>query len=404
MTYHSHRQNNSHTMKTIYRTAICAFALATLALAQGPEADAQGQSTSTAVQRRTSGPRTRHGQGETNVPQVTQRQQAFYEDADAGITDADRQWMRIIYRQLDLDKDKNAPLYYPEENIDGQENLFRIIMRLLANNQIHAYEYLDGREIFTEQYQVKVRDLLDRFHIIYTEAKGSTERNPRFTIQEADVPTNEVLSYYIIERWEFDTRNNRMRTIVEAICPVLHRSGDFGGEAVKYPMFWVKFADLRPWLAQQHIFTSDDNNLPTCTYDDYFTQNMYEGEIYKTRNLKNKSLMQMYPDPEELTKAQDSIQRRLDSFESKLWVPDREEVIAHKDNDKDKKDKDEGVAADNSENSANSGEAVTNSEEKQDKQPKRSTKRSSKRPKSSKVKESKASKSASATRSVRRRK
>ena len=388
-------------MKTIYRTAICAFALA--ALAQGPEAVAQDQSTSTAVQRRTSGSRTRHGQGEASGPQVTQRQQAFYEDAGENITDADRQWMRIIYRQLDLDKDKNAPLYFPEENIDGQENLFRIIMRLLANNQIHAYEYLDGREIFTEQYQVKVRDLLDRFHIIYTDAKGSTDRNPRFTIQEADVPTNEVLSYYIIERWEFDTRNNRMRTIVEAICPVLHRSGDFGGEAVKYPMFWIKFADLRPWLAQQHIFTSDDNNLPTCTYDDYFTLNMSEGEIYKTRNLKNKSLMQLYPDPEEMTKAQDSIQRRLDSFEAKLWVPDREEIIAQKSSGKSKKGNAETVAADNTE-AANGAEAVSNAEEKQEKQPKRSTKRSSKRSKSSSVKESKASKSASATRSVRRRK
>lgn len=388
-------------MKTIYRTAICAFALA--ALAQGPEAVAQDQSTSTAVQRRTSGSRTRHGQGEASGPQVTQRQQAFYEDAGENITDADRQWMRIIYRQLDLDKDKNAPLYFPEENIDGQENLFRIIMRLLANNQIHAYEYLDGREIFTEQYQVKVRDLLDRFHIIYTDAKGSTDRNPRFTIQEADVPTNEVLSYYIIERWEFDTRNNRMRTIVEAICPVLHRSGDFGGEAVKYPMFWIKFADLRPWLAQQHIFTSDDNNLPTCTYDDYFTLNMYEGEIYKTRNLKNKSLMQLYPDPEEMTKAQDSIQRRLDSFEAKLWVLDREEIIAQKGSGKSKKGNAETVAADNTE-AANGAEAVSNAEEKQEKQPKRSTKRSSKRSKSSSVKESKASKSASATRSVRRRK
>ena len=387
-------------MKTIYRTAICAFALA--ALAQGPEAVAQDQSTSTAVQRRTSGSRTRHGQGEASGPQVTQRQQAFYEDAGENITDADRQWMRIIYRQLDLDKDKNAPLYFPEENIDGQENLFRIIMRLLANNQIHAYEYLDGREIFTEQYQVKVRDLLDRFHIIYTDAKGSTDRNPRFTIQEADVPTNEVLSYYIIERWEFDTRNNRMRTIVEAICPVLHRSGDFGGEAVKYPMFWIKFADLRPWLAQQHIFTSDDNNLPTCTYDDYFTLNMYEGEIYKTRNLKNKSLMQLYPDPEEMTKAQDSIQRRLESFEAKLWVPDREEIIAQKGSGKSKKGNAETVA-DNTE-AANGAEAVSNAEEKQEKQPKRSTKRSSKRSKSSSVKESKASKSASATRSVRRRK
>ena len=395
------RQTPSPLITTIHRTAICAFALA--ALAQGPEAVAQDQSTSTAVQRRTSGSRTRHGQGEASGPQVTQRQQAFYEDAGENITDADRQWMRIIYRQLDLDKDKNAPLYFPEENIDGQENLFRIIMRLLANNQIHAYEYLDGREIFTEQYQVKVRDLLDRFHIIYTDAKGSTDRNPRFTIQEADVPTNEVLSYYIIERWEFDTRNNRMRTIVEAICPVLHRSGDFGGEAVKYPMFWIKFADLRPWLAQQHIFTSDDNNLPTCTYDDYFTLNMYEGEIYKTRNLKNKSLMQLYPDPEEMTKAQDSIQRRLDSFEAKLWVPDREEIIAQKGSGKSKKGNAETVAADNTE-AANGAEAVSNAEEKQEKQPKRSTKRSSKRSKSSSVKESKASKSASATRSVRRRK
>ncbi len=80
-------------------------------------------------------------------------------------------------------------------------------------------EYLDGREIFTEQYQVKARDVLDRFHIPYTEGRGSTERNPRFEIDENDVPTNEVLSYFVIERWEFDTRQNRLRPVVEAICP-----------------------------------------------------------------------------------------------------------------------------------------------------------------------------------------
>ena len=101
------------------------------------------------------------------------------------ITDADRQWMRVIYRHLDLDKDKHAALYFPEEIVDGQENLFRIIMRLLANNQLSAYEYLDGREVFTDQYKLKVADLLDRFHILYTPAKGSTERNPRFTLSPA---------------------------------------------------------------------------------------------------------------------------------------------------------------------------------------------------------------------------
>ena len=201
-------------------------------------------------------------------------------------------------------------------------------MRLLANNQVAAYEYLDGREVFTDQYKIKVRDMLDRFHIIYTDAKGSTERNPRFVIEESDVPANEVLSYYVIERWEYDTRSNRLRPHIEAICPVLHRSGDFGGEAVRYPMFWIKFSDIRPWLAQQDIFTSDDNNLPTSNYDDFFNLTMYDGEIYKTRNLKNKSMIQLYPDDDDRRRAQDSIQASLDNFDKRLWVPSREEVIA----------------------------------------------------------------------------
>ena len=170
---------------------------------------------------------------------VTDRMQKFFEEPAR--SDADAQWMKIVYRQLDLENVKNAPLYYPEEAIEGQENLFRIIMKLLANGNVKAYEYLDGREIFTDQYQVKVADMLDRFHILYTPAKGSTEKNPKFTIEESDVPTNEVLSYYLLERWELDKRANRMRTTVDAICPVLHRSGDFGGEAVKYPMFWIKW-------------------------------------------------------------------------------------------------------------------------------------------------------------------
>ena len=334
-------------------------------------------------------------------PKVTDRMQAHYEADGKSITDADRQWMRVIYRHLDLDKDKNAALYFPEEIVDGQENLFRIIMRLLANNQLSAYEYLDGREVFTDQYKLKVADLLDRFHILYTPAKGSTERNPRFTIEEADVPTNEVLSYYVIERWELDSRTNRMKTIVEAICPVLHRSGDFGGEAIKYPMFWVKYDDLRPWLANQTIFTSDDNNLPTCTYDDYFRMTMYEGDIYKTRNLRNKSMMQLYPDPDDLARAQDSIQNRLTNFDKKLWVPDREDVIAAKDGKKAKADKaDEAIATGDPATDAALEQAA---EEKETKSARRSTRRSSKKS-SPKVKQQKAKSQPSVSRSVRRRK
>lgn len=306
-------------MKQLKRYFIVAITL----LSVGISAVAQDSSSSTIMRR---GKNDRNKDKEQQGVQITERMQQFYEDTP--MSDADLSWMRVIYRQLDLTNDKNAPLYYPEEPTADQESMFRIIMRLLANNQVAAYEYLDGREVFTDQYRIKVKDMLDRFHILYTEAKGSTEKNPKFTIEESDVPANEVLSYYLLERWVFDSRSNRMKTTVEAICPVLHRAGDFGGEPIKYPMFWIKFDVLRPYLTQQYIFVDDDNNLPKYTYDDFFQLTMYEGDIYKTRNLKNKSMMQLYPDPDDLKRAQDSIQNRLEKFEDKLWVPSREEVIA----------------------------------------------------------------------------
>ena len=140
-------------------------------------------------------------------------------------------------------------------------------------------------------------DVFDRFYIPYTAAKGSTEKRPRFNVDPIDVPSNEVLSYFVVERWEYDTRHNRLRPVVEAICPVLHRAGDFGGEPLKYPDVPVKFNDLRPHLAAQTIFVDDDNNPPTRNLRRLFTLTMYDGDIYKTRNLKNRSMVQLYPTP-----------------------------------------------------------------------------------------------------------
>lgn len=380
---------------------ILKISIAAALLAGSFVANAQDEA-SGVVRRRTSD---RNAPKQQDGTVVTDRMQSFFSDDNSSISDADRQWMRVIYRSIDLDKDQNAALYFPEEPVEGQENLFRIILRLLANNTVPAYEYLDGREIFTEQYRIKTRDVLDRFYIPYTEAKGSTEKNPKFAIDENDVPTNEVLSYYIVERWEYDTRNNRLKPVVEAICPVLHRAGDFGGEALKYPMFWIKLSDIRPYLAAQTIFVNDDNNLPTCTYDDFFTLTMYDGDIYKTRNLKNRSMAQMYSDPDALKRAQDSIQNRLDDFEKKLWVPDREAVIAAREA-REAAENGEAVAANDSTAALDPATTKTSRTRASARSSKRSSKSSA--PKKSKVKEKKpkasSSASSSATRSVRRRK
>ncbi|MDE6100827.1 MAG: gliding motility protein GldN [Paramuribaculum sp.] len=288
--------------------------------------EAAAQDNSTATMRKGS----RKNDQRENNSEITTRMQQRMTTPQA--SDADLSWMRVIYRQLDLSKPANAPLYFPEPPLNGEENLFRTILRLVADGKLTVYQYLDGREIFTDKYALTPKDVLDRFHIEYTPAKGSTDKRQRFTIEEADVPADEVLSYYIIERYEFDNRTNRLRTVIEAVCPVLHRSDEWGMEPMKYPMFWVKFDDLRPYMSTQNIFISDENNLPSCTYDDFFLLGLYDGDIIKTRNLKNQSMVQMYPDSESLQHARDSIQASLDNFERKLWVPSLEELQAKREN------------------------------------------------------------------------
>lgn len=341
---------------------------------------------------------------------VSQRQQSFYAVTEP--SDADLQWMKIVYRELDLTKGKDAALYYPEEpNEDGQ-SLFFIIMRLLANDQIEAWEFLDGREMFTDEYKIKVSEMLDRFHILYTKAKGSTDKHPLYSIEDADIPGNEVLSYYIIEKWEFDTRTNAMHSNVQALCPVLHRQDEFGGEAIKYPMFWVKLNDIRPYIAQQFIFTDDDNNLPRYSIDDFFKLHMYEGGIYKVKNLRNLSLRQQFPEDSAYKHAQDSIEQRLRQFDKNLWVPSREELQAVKE----AREKAEAQKAGEASDDENAASDEGDDEATEQKTVKRSTKRGSKssgskssgkKQKNTKVKTRKPKQSnsrSSAVRSVRNRK
>ena len=255
---------------------------------------------------------------------ITTRQQSFYEVKEP--SDADLQWMKVVQREVHIDKGKNAALFYPEMPNEDGESLYFIIMRLLAKGQISAYD--QEAQMFDEAHKINFGEFLDNRYIDYTLAKGSTEKNPIYEFEDADILSNLLKSYYIIEKWEFDTRSNQMKPRVEAICPVMHVEDDWSGETQRRPMFWVKLNDIRPYMAQQYVFTDDDNNLPLYSIDDFFKLNMYTGDIIKTKNLRNLSLKQMFPEPEAYKHAQDSIEQRLRSFNQDLWVPPLEVLQA----------------------------------------------------------------------------
>ncbi len=223
-------------------------------------------------------------------------------------------WRRDIYRELDLNKDANAGLYYPVEPIDKQLNLFTYVFKLALNGYIPVYEYrLDGNEVFTDSSKVQMKTVLDNYHIFYEEKDG------KIRVDNSDIPSAEVKLYYLKESAYFDDANSTFHRKVQSICPVMMREDDFGGEASKYPLFWVKYSDLEPFLSRQSVMTSNLNNAATMSMEDFFTMNHYEGKIYKTNNMLGKTLAQYCPNDTALAKEQKKIEAELKAFEENIF-------------------------------------------------------------------------------------
>ncbi len=257
----------------------------------------------------------------TTSSTMTRRAQLMYPTAID--MPADVVWRRDIYREIDLMKKENSGLYYPVEPIDKQMNLFTYVFKLALFGYIPVYEYrLDGNEVFTADAKVDMKTVLDNYHIYYEMKDGK----PR--VENSDIPSAEVKAYYLKESAYYDQANSSFHRKVLAFCPVMIREDDFGGEASKYPLFWVKYSDVEAFLSRQTVMTSNLNNAAVMGMDDYFTLNRYDGKIYKTNNMLGLTLAQYCPTDTAMQKEQKRIEAELALFEKKIFGdPERKDSL-----------------------------------------------------------------------------
>lgn len=224
-------------------------------------------------------------------------------------------WRRDIYRELDLTEDANAGLYFPVEPQGRQLNLFTYIFKLAQNGYVPVYEYpTDGSDNFSDEAKVEMKTILDNYHIFYEEQNG------KLKVDNSDIPSAEVKKYYLKESAYYDQANSSFHIKVLALCPVMLREDDFGGESTQYPLFWVKYADLEPFLNRQTVMASSLNNAATMSMADYFTLNSYKGKIYKTNNAQGKTLLQLCNgDADKLSAEQKRIEAELAAFHKTIF-------------------------------------------------------------------------------------
>jgi len=256
---------------------------------------------------------TEQKQQSSNTQGMTRRMQLQYPTALDMPEDV--VWRRDIYREVNLDDEPNSGLYYPVEPMGKQMNLFTYVFKLALGGYIPVYEYrLDGNEVLEATAKVDMKTVLDNYHIFYE------EKNGKLSVDNSDIPSAEVKVYYLKESAYYDQANSSFHIKVQAFCPVMLRDDDFGGEAAKYPLFWVKYSDVEPYFSRQAVRISEKNDASLVNLDDYFTLNKYKGKIYKTNNSQGKTLMQIVGnDSTKLSAEQKRIEAELANFQNNIF-------------------------------------------------------------------------------------
>lgn len=248
----------------------------------------------------------------SNADNVTERQKIAFPTMAPMAEDV--VWRRDIYREIDLNDEANSPLYYPVEPVGTQMNLFTYIFKLMMTGQVPAFEYrLDGNEVYADTARIKPLAFLDNYHIYYERVNG------RIRLDNSDIPSREVKAYYLKESAYYDQATSTFHRKVVALCPIMTRDDDFGDGSSKYPLFWVRYDDLAPFLSKQIIMTSDLNNAATMSVNDYFTLNRYKGKIYKTNNMLGRTLAQYCTTDTAMAREQKKIENELAAFEKNLF-------------------------------------------------------------------------------------
>ena len=91
---------------------------------------------------------------------------------------------------------------------------------------------------------------------------------------------------------------------------------------MRIPLFWVKYSDLQPYLSQQPVMLSTKNNATTATMDDFFSLNLYRGQISMTLGGETAELNSEMSDSTATAARQafsNQIEGELKQFEESLY-------------------------------------------------------------------------------------
>ena len=249
-------------------------------------------------------------------------------------------WSRVVYRIVDMRFKQNYQLYTPIAPDDPvYSSLFRTMLRAIENGMPVFGKSLilnDIRPYFNEEQIARtgIPNLLNTDETGMGDSDISKSANmllnydsisDKMTFSNSpyyDGFVRNQLKFMIQEVVFFDRHYSRLYSKILAIAP-LYAGNIKGadtpmGSLYNQILFWVRYDDFRPYMAQQYV-TPRGSDTKRVTFDDFFALKQYSSYVVGINNVYSRMIPEYATTYEEIRKEQQRIETELLNVEQDLW-------------------------------------------------------------------------------------
>lgn len=231
------------------------------------------------------------------------------------IHESDVLYAKRIWREIDMREKINHPLYYPIQPTNRRYSLMSVIMIGVQEGGITPFspESDDFKVPMTKE---TVQNIIRREETTKTYDPFTGEERDTVIVTEFDPST--VTRYRLKEVWIFDKNRSVLDVRIIGILPLMVEFEPDGiTEKGTRPLFWISFAQLRPYLVRYEYFNRK-NDGQRLTYDDAFNKRMFGSYIIKESNVYDRYISSYTTGIDALLESE-RIKNDIFIFEHDLW-------------------------------------------------------------------------------------